>query len=634
MQNFEIAVIGAGHAGIEAALAAARLGMKTAVFTISLDNIGNMPCNPSVGGTAKGHLVCEIDALGGEMGKAADASFIESRMLNRSKGPAVHSLRVQADRVAYHSYMKQVLEREPNLSVIQGEITEIVFENVANGTDEPAVAGAVGTAGALKISGVKTRTGAFYGAKCVIIATGTYLRGKIHIGHENYSAGPDNVLAADLLSKSLRAAGVTLRRFKTGTPARIHKRSIDFHKLEIQEGDSDITPFSASTRREGLHNRARCYIAYTNEETHRIILENIGQSAMYSGNIEGTGPRYCPSIEDKITRFSDKSRHQVFVEPMGLSTDEYYLQGLSTSLPLDVQQSFIRSMKGLERAEIMRPAYAIEYDCIDPTELTHSLEHKNISGLFGAGQFCGTSGYEEAAAQGIIAGINAARKISGKPPFTLTRDSSYIGTLIDDLVIKGTLDPYRMMTSRSEFRLLLRQDNADERLTQMGYEIGLVSREMYDYFREKQSAITTEINRLEETTVPPSEVLNELLVSRGTSALKTGSKLADLIRRPQIKYDDLAPFDKNRPVLPRDVYEEAEIRIEYAGYIKIQAEAAKRLQKLEKRAIPVDFDYAKVMGISLEAREKLMKIKPQTIGAASRISGVSPADIQVLLLSV
>jgi tRNA uridine 5-carboxymethylaminomethyl modification enzyme len=615
MQTYDIAVIGAGHAGIEAALAAARLGMKTAVFTITLDNIGNMPCNPSVGGTAKGHLVCEIDALGGEMGKAADACFIESRMLNRSKGPAVHSLRVQADRRLYHSYMKQVLEKEPNLSVIQGEVIDVLIDNDI-------------------ITGVKTRTGAVYGAKCVIIATGTYLRGKIHIGRDNYSAGPDNVLAADLLSESLKAAGVTLRRFKTGTPARIHKRSIDFEKLERQDGDSDITPFSASTKREGLQNRSCCYIAYTNEETHRIIRENISESAMFSGNIEGTGPRYCPSIEDKITRFADKERHQVFIEPMGLTTDEYYLQGLSTSLPVDVQEAFIRSMKGLERAEIMRPAYAIEYDCVDPTELTHALEHKKISGLFGAGQFCGTSGYEEAAAQGIIAGINAARKVKGLPPFTLSRDSSYIGTLIDDLVIKGTLDPYRMMTSRSEFRLLLRQDNADERLTPAGYEIGLVSREMYDYFLGKMSAIETEVARLENTTAPPSDGLNALLRARGTSEIKTGVKLADLIRRPQIKYADLAEFDKARPALPRDVCEEAEIRIEYAGYIKIQREAVTRLLRLEGKKIPAGFDYADIRGISLEAREKLSKIRPETIGAASRISGVSPADVQVLLLTL
>jgi tRNA uridine 5-carboxymethylaminomethyl modification enzyme len=613
MQPFDIAVIGAGHAGIEAALAAARLGAKTAVFTITLDNIGNMPCNPSVGGTAKGHLVCEIDAMGGEMGKAADACFIQSRMLNRSKGPAVHSLRVQADRRLYHSYMKQALENEPNLSVIQGEITEIVIRSG-------------------EIEGVITRTGTFYAAKCVIVATGTFLRGKIHIGERNYSAGPDNVLAADLLSQSLREAGVTLRRFKTGTPARIHRRSIDFSKLELQEGDSDITPFSQSTKRDGLRNRAHCFIAYTNEETHRIIRENIGKSAMYSGNIEGTGPRYCPSIEDKITRFADKSRHQVFVEPMGLTTDEYYLQGLSTSLPADVQEAFIHTMKGLEHAEIMRPAYAIEYDCIDPTELSHSLECKKIPGLFGAGQFCGTSGYEEAAAQGLIAGINAARKIQGNPAFTLTRDSSYIGTLIDDLVIKGTSDPYRMMTSRSEFRLLLRQDNADERLTQKGFEIGLVSREMYDYFREKQSAITAEITRLKNTTVPPSAELNALLTERGTAEIKTGVKLSDLIKRPQIKYSDLAPFDPDRPALPRQVSEEAEIIIEYEGYIKIQAEAAKRLQKLESRLLSPDFDYSKVGGLSLEAREKLNRQKPRTIGEASRISGVSPADVQVLLL--
>jgi tRNA uridine 5-carboxymethylaminomethyl modification enzyme len=615
MQTYDIAVIGAGHAGIEAALAASRLGVKTAVFTITLDNIGNMPCNPSVGGTAKGHLVCEIDALGGEMGKAADACFIESRMLNRSKGPAVHSLRVQADRRLYHSYMKQVLEKEPNLSVIQGEVIDVLIENDI-------------------ITGVKTHTGAVYSAKCVIIATGTYLRGKIHIGKTNYSAGPDNVLAADLLSDSLRAAGVTLRRFKTGTPARIHKRSIDFDRLERQDGDSDITPFSASTPREGLKNRSCCYIAYTNEETHRIISDNIGQSAMFSGNIEGTGPRYCPSIEDKITRFADKERHQVFIEPMGLTTDEYYLQGLSTSLPIDVQEAFIRSMKGLERAEIMRPAYAIEYDCVDPTELTHALEHKKISGLFGAGQFCGTSGYEEAAAQGIIAGINAARKVHCLPPFTLSRDSSYIGTLIDDLVIKGTLDPYRMMTSRSEFRLLLRQDNADERLTPAGFEIGLVSREMYDYFRGKMAAIELEVSRLENTTVAPSEGLNALLRSKGTSEIKTGVKLADLIRRPQIKYSDLAEFDKARPALPREVFEEAEIRIEYAGYIKIQREAANRLSRLEGKKIPPCFDYKNLRGISLEAREKLSKIRPETIGAASRISGVSPADVQVLLLSI
>jgi tRNA uridine 5-carboxymethylaminomethyl modification enzyme len=514
--------------------------------------------------------------------------------------------------------MKKALESEPNLSVIQGEITEIEIENSA-------------------VTGVITRTGTLYKTRAVVIATGTFLRGKIHIGRENYSAGPDNVLAADLLSKSLQNAGVTLRRFKTGTPARIHKRSIDFSELEIQEGDSDITPFSFSYEMSGgekLQNRVHCYIAYTNAETHRIIRENITESAMYSGNIEGVGPRYCPSIEDKITRFADKERHQVFVEPMGLSTDEYYLQGLSTSLPFDVQLRFIRSMKGLSRAEIMRPAYAIEYDCIDPTELSHSLEHKNISGLFGAGQFCGTSGYEEAAAQGIIAGINAALKIKGEEPFTLTRDSSYIGTLIDDLVIKGTLDPYRMMTSRSEFRLLLRQDNADERLTPEGFRLGLVSREMYDYFRRKYEAVNAEIKRLERTVIPPSDTLNNLLVSRGTSEIKTGVRLSDLIKRPQIKYDDLAEFDKERPTLPRDIYTEAEIKIEYEGYIKIQAEAAARLKKLEGKKIPDDFDYKNLRGISLEAREKLARIRPRNIGEASRISGVSPADVQVLLLAV
>ncbi|MDR0946809.1 MAG: tRNA uridine-5-carboxymethylaminomethyl(34) synthesis enzyme MnmG [Ruminococcus sp.] len=611
-----VCVIGAGHAGVEAALASARLGVTTLLFTLTLDNIANMPCNPSIGGTAKGHLVREIDALGGEMGKAADATFLQSRLLNSSKGPAVRSLRVQSDRSAYHTYMKSVCEKQENLFIIQAEVTEIIIENNC-------------------VKGVKTRVGMIYEAACVIISTGTYLKGEIHVGENHYSSGPDSTLPANLLSESLKKAGITLRRFKTGTPCRVHRRSVDFNKLEKQDGDidSEIQPFSFSTPRENLRNQISCYIAYTNDKTHEIIRRNIKRSAMYSGNIEGVGPRYCPSIEDKIMRFSDKPRHQLFIEPMGLSTDEIYLQGMSSSLPLDVQQDFVNSIKGLEKAEIMRNAYAIEYDCCDPTEMLHTMRFKSTVGLYGAGQFCGTSGYEEAAAQGLIAGINAALFIKGEPEITLTRNSSYIGTLIDDLVIKGCQDPYRMMTSRSEYRLLLRQDNADLRLTPLGNKIGLISPESFEHFREKQWKIDREILRMKNTTIAPSVKLNEKLAELGTVEISTGVKLSDLIKRPQIKYSDLKEFDEAHEDLPRDVIEEAEIIIEYEGYIKIQQQQADKMLKLEAKLLPEDLDYNKINGLSLEAREKLSKIRPRTFGEASRISGVSPADIQILMIT-
>lgn len=612
MGGYDVAVIGAGHAGVEAALAAARLGCKTALFTISLDAIANMPCNPSIGGTAKGHLVREIDALGGEMGRAADACFIQSRMLNRGKGPAVHSLRVQADRVKYHAYMKQVCEKQKNLDVKQAEIASIEVENG-------------------KICGIVTRLGARYAVKTVIIASGTYLNGKIHVGEVSYSAGPDNVLPPLLLSDSLRAAGITLRRFKTGTPSRVHRRSINFDVLERQDGDEDIVPFSFETKGE-LKNRVSCYVAYTNAETHRVIMENLDRSPLYSGRIEGVGPRYCPSIEDKIVRFADKPRHQLFIEPMGLDTDEYYLQGMSSSLPEDVQIKFLRTIKGLENVEIMRNAYAIEYDCCDPTELYPTLEFKKIKGLFGAGQFNGTSGYEEAAAQGLIAGINAAHSVLGREMIVLDRASSYIGTLIDDLTIKGCSDPYRMMTSRSEYRLLLRQDNADSRLTPLGYKIGLISRERYDALLEKEAQIEAEIKRMRHKNIAPSPALNEMLESKGTAGLTTGAKLSDLVRRPQISYSDLAPWDNERPELPREVYEGAELAINYEGYIARQLLAVEQMRNLEGKLLPVDVDYKEIRGLRLEAAEKLQKLKPLNIGQASRISGVNPADISVLLI--
>lgn len=612
-ENYDVAVIGAGHAGIEAALAAARLGASTILFTISLDAIGNLPCNPSIGGTAKGHLVREIDALGGEMGKAADATFIQSRMLNRGKGPAVHSLRVQADRKSYHRYMKQILENQDLLDLKQAEIVEIRTENG-------------------RVSGVVTELGAIYGAKTVILATGTYLHGKIYVGEYTAESGPDGMHPARGLSDSLRSLGIPLRRFKTGTPARVDRRSIDFSKMEVQPGDEPITPFSFETDPAGLKNQSVCYMTYTNEKTHQVIRENLGRSPLYGGKIEGVGPRYCPSIEDKVVRFSDKPRHQLFIEPMGLDTNEMYLQGMSSSLPEEVQIKFYRTIEGFENLRVMRNAYAIEYDCVDPTCLTASLEFKSVKGLFGAGQFNGTSGYEEAAAQGLIAGVNAARQVQGKEPVVLDRASSYIGTLIDDLVIKGCNDPYRMMTSRSEYRLLLRQDNADARLTPLGYEIGLISETRYQRFLNKQRMIKTELARLEKTVVPPSEELNGLLVSRETAPLTTGSKLADLIRRPQLSYAELAPFDPQRPNLPAEVREQAEIVIKYEGYIKKQMAQIAQMRKLESRLLPPKLDYAAIGGLRLEAVEKLTKMRPANIGQASRISGVSPADISVLLI--
>jgi len=611
MGEFDVAVVGAGHAGIEAALAAARLGCKTVMFTISLDQIANMPCNPSIGGTAKGHLVREIDALGGEMGRAADKCFIQSRMLNKGKGPAVHSLRAQADRVKYHEYMKQICEKQKNLFVKQAEIADIITENN-------------------KIVGVRTSLGAEYSVKAVIIATGTYLKGKIHIGEVSYESGPDSALPSRSLSKSLMDNGVELRRFKTGTPCRVNKRSINFDIMEKQDGDDDIVPFSFETDREGLENVVSCYVTYTNSKTHEVILANLDRSPLYSGRIEGVGPRYCPSIEDKIVRFSDKPRHQLFVEPMGLTTEEYYLQGMSSSLPEDVQLAFLRTIDGLEDVEIMRPAYAIEYDCCNPQQLLPTLEFKKIGGLYGAGQFNGSSGYEEAAAQGIVAGINAALKIKGKEPMILDRASSYIGTLVDDLVTKGVSDPYRMMTSRSEYRLILRQDNADQRLTPIGHRIGLISNERYEKLLEKERLTSEEIERVSKLNVAPRDEINEFLEEKGTAPLSTGCKMSDLIRRPQLNYNDLAQFDEERPELPWDVCEQVELQIKYEGYIQKQLQQIEQMRKMESKKLPADLDYSLIYGLRLEAVEKLNKVKPLSIGQASRISGVSPADISML----
>ncbi len=590
--EYDVAVIGAGHAGIEAALAAARLGCKTAVFTINMDAVGNCPCNPSIGGTAKGHLVREIDALGGEMGKTADECFLQSRMLNRGKGPAVHSLRAQIDRRKYADTMKRKLELEPNLELRQAEITDI--RQIDSGYE------------------LTTKMLAVFKCKTVIIATGTYLGGRIFVGEISYESGPDGIFAATRLGKSLKELGLPLRRFKTGTPARVLRRSIDFSDLEIQKGDEPPQPFSYETESLG-ENKVDCYISWTNEETKQIILDNIHRSPLYAGEIEGVGPRYCPSLEDKIVRFSNKPRHQLFIEPCGLNTEEMYLQGMSSSLPEEVQLKFYHTIKGLENCIIMRPAYAIEYDCVDPMAMNATLEFKDFEGLFGAGQFNGSSGYEEAAAQGLIAGINAAQKVLGKEPFILTRDNSYIGTLIDDLVTKGANEPYRMMTSRSEYRLVLRQDNADERLTPLGHKIGLITDERYESFLNKQELKRREFERLRSTVISPTKEVNQILVSRETSEISTGVRLIELMKRPQLDYKALAPIDSGRPNLDANIFEQVEIEIKYEGYIQKQQKQVEQMRKLEEKHLPVDFDYTQITGLRLEAQEKLNKIKPLII---------------------
>ena len=610
--EYDVAVIGAGHAGIEAALSSARLGCKTAIFTINMDAVGNCPCNPSIGGTAKGHLVREIDALGGEMGKTADECFLQMRMLNLGKGPAVHSLRAQIDRRKYQDVMKHKLELCDNLDLRQAEITDI-GQN-ADGTWT-----------------LTTRMLAQFIAKTVIIATGTYLGGKIFVGEVSFDSGPDGVFPAAFLGESLRKLGIPTRRFKTGTPARVKRSTIDLDKLEVQEGDNPPVPFSFET--ESLpDNKVVCHISWTNEDTKKIILDNIHRSPLYGGKIEGVGPRYCPSLEDKIVRFEHKERHQLFIEPCGLDTEEMYLQGMSSSLPEEVQLQFYHTIPGLENALIMRPAYAIEYDCIDPTSMNATLEFRDFPGLYGAGQFNGSSGYEEAAAQGLIAGINAARKVQGKSEFVLDRASSYIGTLIDDLITKGANEPYRMMTSRSEYRLILRQDNADERLTPLGYELGLISDDRFERFNEKQRLIKEEMYRVKNTTISASDELNEILVSRETSPVDGGIRLYELLKRPQLNYKVLAAVDTNRPDLPDAIFEQVEIAIKYDGYIKKQLAQVEQMRKLEQKRLPADVDYKELTGLRLEAQEKLSAVRPQNIGQASRISGVSPADISVLLI--
>lgn len=608
--SYDVAVIGAGHAGIEAALAAARLGCSTVVFTINLDAVGNCPCNPSIGGTAKGHLVREIDALGGEMGRTADACTIQSRMLNLGKGPAVHSLRAQIDRNHYSRLMKHKLEACPNLLLRQGEIVKLE------------------RAGEEWL--LTSRLEAVYRAKAVIIATGTFLGGKVFVGDVSYESGPDGMFPAAFLPDSLKELGISLRRFKTGTPARVLKSSIDFTGLEVQHGDEPVVPFSYDTE-EPLENKAVCHVSWTNGETKRVILENIHRSPLYGGQIEGVGPRYCPSIEDKVVRFPDKPRHQLFIEPCGLDTEEMYLQGMSSSLPEDVQVAFYHTIPGLEHAQIMRTAYAIEYDCCDPLQLSATLEFRDWPGLYGAGQFNGSSGYEEAAAQGFVAGVNAARKVQGKEPFVLDRASSYIGTLIDDLITKGASDPYRMMTSRSEYRLVLRQDNADERLTPLGRELGLISDRRWEKFQQKQEQKRAELKRVQSTTLPPSEELNQILVSRGTSPLSTGAKLADLLKRPQVSYQDLTAVDRERPKYSTAIFEAVEIELKYEGYIRRQRADIEEARRLERKRLP-QVDYAQIKGLRLEAVEKLNKVRPENIGQAGRISGVSPADISVLLI--
>jgi len=610
--NADVAVVGAGHAGIEAALASARLGCDTLIFTINLDCVGNMPCNPSIGGTAKGHLVREIDALGGEMGKAADANLLQSRMLNRGKGPAVHSLRAQIDRRAYQEHMKHVLEREPRVSLKQGEIVSLERDG-----EEWLIT---------------TRLEEQYRVKAVILATGTFLKGKIFVGDVSYEGGPDGMFAAKGLDESLEALGVRLRRFKTGTPSRVLKSSINFDILEEQPGDEPVVPFSFETT-QALKNKLPCHITWTNEQTKQVILDNLHRSPLYGGKIEGVGPRYCPSIEDKIVRFADKERHQVFIEPCGANTDEMYLQGLSSSLPVDVQAAFLHTIPGLENVQVMRCAYAIEYDCCDPLQLDSTLEFLDIAGLYGAGQFNGSSGYEEAAAQGLVAGVNAALKIRGEEPMRLDRGGSYIGTLIDDLVTKGCMDPYRMMTSRSEYRLILRQDNADERLTPIGRRVGLVDDERFAHFTARQEQKQAELARLQKTVLPPSDTLNALLEAHGTSPVQTGVRLIELMKRPQLDYAALTDADTDRPALDPLVMEQVEVELKYEGYIRRQQAMIDEMRRLEHRVIPEDFDYYAVTGLRKEAQEKLTRIRPHSIGQASRISGVSPADVSVLIMA-